>query len=192
VATPEEAAAQQVKTVQAMGRRDRARALASLNASFRAGAPPAQPMNGRYRGQLMALDIAPGVTRAVELVADRWMPWQGKQFDAASQTGDNIFSKGSRPLIRILWPFYKGIVKDTDRTYRAFTFRTYVAPGLVDADRQVLKLDYDIPGNPKRTIRRVLDEVVEIGEGVYLGKAYTHWWWGKWQLVAYFSLSKQG
>jgi hypothetical protein len=33
-----------------------------------------------------------------------------------------------------------------------------------------------------------LDELVQVEEGFYLGKAHLKWWWGKWQMVAYFSL----
>ena len=35
-----------------------------------------------------------------------------------------------------------------------------------------------------------LDELVQVDTSLYLGKAHLNWWWGKWQLVAYFSLSK--
>ena len=54
----------------------------------------------------------------------------------------------------------------------------------------MLKIDYDLPENPKRTIRRVLDEMVQLEDGSYLGKAQLHWWWGRWQTVAYFALTK--
>ncbi len=74
------------------------------------------------------------------------------------------------------------------RTFQAFAFRTYVAPGKDDPDRQVLKIDYDVPGNPPLSVGRVLDELVEIGDGYYLGKAHHHWLWGAWQMVAFFSL----
>jgi hypothetical protein len=52
----------------------------------------------------------------------------------------------------------------------------------------VLKIDYDLPQNPAFSIRRVLDELVQVADGVYLGKAHVKWWWGAWQPVAYFSL----
>ena len=87
-------------------------------------------------------------------------------------------------------PGYRGFVPDGPDTYRAFAFRTYVGPGKLDRDWQVLKIDYDLPENPRWTICRVLDEVVQVGDGRYLGKAHFHWWWGTWQLVAYFSLAR--
>jgi hypothetical protein len=41
------------------------------------------------------------------------------------------------------------------------------------------------------SLRRILDELVELEDGFYLGKAHLKWWWGKWQLVAYFSLTNR-
>jgi hypothetical protein len=54
----------------------------------------------------------------------------------------------------------------------------------------VLKIDYDLPENPALSIRRILDELVQVADGVYLGKAHVKWWWGAWQPVAYFSLTQ--
>lgn len=41
---------------------------------------------------------------------------------------------------------------------------------------------------PELSIRRVLDELVQLSEGLYLGKAYVKWYWGRWQTVAFFLL----
>jgi hypothetical protein len=116
------------------------------------------------------------------------MPWKGKTFDASSSRGDNIFTRGSLRTARLFNPTYRGFRGDGPETYLAFAFRTYVAPGLEDADRKVLKIDYDLPENPKLTVRRVLDELVQVGNGTYLGKAHVKWWWGRWQPVAFFAL----
>ena len=58
------------------------------------------------------------------------------------------------------------------------------------ADLDVLRLDYDLPANPRLfvTVRRVLDELVQVADGYYLGKAYVRWYWGAWSMVAYFAL----
>jgi hypothetical protein len=37
-------------------------------------------------------------------------------------------------------------------------------------------------------VRRVMDELVQISDDTYIGKAHLKWWWGQWQLVAYFAL----
>lgn len=166
----------------------RAHALAALNELFRSGAPPDPPLDGRYGGQLIALDVAPGLTALAQAIAGAWMPWKGKTFDSAGGRGDNVFSRDSVALAHLYWPRYHGYGEDGPQTYRAFAFRTYLAPGRSDPDRQVLKIDYDRPENPRLSIRRVLDEVVQLGPDCYLGKAHVRWWWGRWQMVAYFTL----
>lgn len=170
-------------------KKDKRQMIAEINAVFRAGTLPSQPLNGRTRGSVVLMDIAPGVTQFMEaLTGGGWMPWKGKTFDAASQTGDNIFSKAEVPIARVLWPFYRGIVPDGAEAVRAFKFKTYSGPGLRDPQQQVFKIDYASPDNPALSIRRVLDEIVQIKEGVFLGKAHLRWWWGNWTTVAYFKL----
>jgi hypothetical protein len=55
----------------------------------------------------------------------------------------------------------------------------------------VLKIDYDLDSNPSLTVRGVLDELVQLDDHLYLGKAHVHWWrpQGGWQMVAYFTLT---
>ncbi|NBQ43378.1 MAG: hypothetical protein EBU23_13085, partial [Mycobacteriaceae bacterium] len=53
----------------------------------------------------------------------------------------------------------------------AFDFKTYVEAGKEDPDVDVMVIDYaDVEDNPKLTIRKVRDELVELVPGVYLGK----------------------
>ncbi len=177
-----------LKAAQALVRSNRAQGFAALNDLFRAGAVPEPPPNGRYAGELNALDIAPGLTQFFQGLFHLWMPWRGKTFDASHGRGDNFFTKDSYLLARLFNPLYRSFVSDGPKTYRGFTFRIYKAPGLFDADRTVLKIDYNLKENPAFTVRRVLDELVELDADLYLGKAHVHWWWGKWQTVAYFSL----
>jgi hypothetical protein len=177
-----------VRVAQARARRDRTGAWAALNDLFRAGTPPTPPLNGRYAGELVMLDIAPGLTSLVNAITSTWLPWKGKTFNATHASGDNLFTRASLWLAHLYWPLYRGYVDDGRETYRAFAFRTYTAAGLADPDRQVFKIDYDLPENPGLSIRRVLDEVVQVADGAYLGKAHVKWWWGSWQLVAYFML----
>jgi hypothetical protein len=51
----------------------------------------------------------------------------------------------------------------------------------------VLKIDYDVPETPY-TVRRVLDELVQLPDGQLLGNANLKTWWGPWATVAYFTL----
>jgi len=179
-----------ISRAQSIFERDRKRGFVALNEIFRAGPPPNPPLDGRYAGELVALDVAPGLNQFAEMITSRWLPWKGKSFDAAHASGDNIFTRDSLVLAHIFWPLYRGYQDDSAERYRAFTFRTHVARGLADPDRQVLKLDYNLEGNPGPSVRRVLDELVQVEPAYYLGKAHLKWWWGKWQLVAYFSLAR--
>ena len=170
---------------------DRAEGLAALNSLFRSGTPPEPPLDGRYRGELIALDLAPGLTELFQSITAAWMPWLGKTFNASRQRGDNIFTRDSYLLARLFNPFYRGFINDEPGTYRGFAFHTYIAPGLMDTDRTVLKIDYDLKDNPALTVRRILDELVQIDDNLYLGKAHVLWWWGGWQTVAYFTLRRE-
>ena len=170
---------------------DRVQGMAELNRLFRSGTPPTPPLDGRYRGELIALDLAPGLTQLFQSITAAWMPWLGKAFNASRERGDNIFTQDSYSLARLFNPFYRGFIDDEQRTYRGFAFRTYMAPGLMDTDRKVLKIDYDLKENPAPTVRRILDELVQIDDHIYLGKAHVHWWWGGWSTVAYFTLSPE-
>ncbi len=179
-----------VRDAQSLFKQDRKRGYAALNEIFRAGTAPDPDLNGPYKGELVALDVAPGINQFTEWMNAQWFPWKGKFFDAAHANGDNIFTRDSLTLAHVYFPLYRGYKENGAGTYRAFNFQTRIAPGFVDLDRQVLKLDYDLAGNPSLSIRRVLDELVQIEPGLYLGKAHLHWYWGAWQLVAYFSLEK--
>jgi len=179
---------ERVSRAQNLLRANRTQGLKALNDLFQSGTIPTPALNGSYSGKLIALDVAPGLSQLVQGLLSAWMPWKGKTFNAANNQGDNVFQCSSWLLAHVLWPFYRGYQDDTPQTYRAFTFHTYIAPGKDDPDRQVLKIDYDVPGNPSASIRRVLDELVQVQDGYYLGKAHLKWWWGKWQMVAYFSL----
>lgn len=180
----------ELRAAQRIFRQDHKQGWADLDHLFRNGIPPEPMLNGRYAGELIAIDIAPGLTQFFQWLTNAWMPWLGKTFNSAQQSGDNIFAQDSYLVARLFNPFYRGFVTEGTGTYGCFTFHTYLAPGLADQDRTVLKFDYDLDGNPAPTIRRILDEVVQLDRNLYLGKAHAHWWWGGWQTVAFFMLSQ--
>ncbi len=78
--------------------------------------------------------------------------WLGKKFDATSSTGINVFQQGST-------------------TVEEYPFKTYVGKGLRDKGISVLKIDYNSPSNPF-WLRFILDEIVEVSPGQYLGKLH--------------------
>ena len=148
-----------LQTAQELVRTNRARGWAALNDLFRAGSPPDPQPEGRLAGELVALNIAPGLTQFYSWLTQAWMPWRGKTFDSTQKRGENIFTP-----------------RDLGRPVTL-----------------ALKIDYDLPENPSLTVRRVLDELIQLDEGLYLGKAHVRWWWSSrnsWQTVAFFSLRK--
>ncbi len=161
--------------------------LDALDTLFRAGAPPVPPLDGPYDGELVALDVAPGVTQLLEWLTSLWMPWKGKHLSQEQEQGDNVFAARDRLALRLAFPFYDHIRPAGPDTIRAFTFRTSVRAGRVDPDRRVFNIDYDIPENPG-TIRRIVDELMQVDEGVHLGKIHFKWWCGRWQMIGYFAL----
>lgn len=183
----------ELRAAQRLLHRQRSQGLAGLNTLFRSGSVPSPLPSGRYAGKFIAINIAPGLTQAAELLAKLWMPWLGKTFHSAIQRGDNILTQASYPLARLFAPLYRGYASDRKGSYRAFAFRTYMAPGLMDPDRVVFKIDYNLKENPPLPVRRVLDELVQLGDNLYLGKAHVHW--GRrpargWKTFAYFTLTK--
>jgi len=91
--------------------------------------------------------------------------WQGKVFDRHKGKGINQFTDGKR-----------------------YSFRVYPAAGLRDADMQVLRIDYNQPGNPW-WLRFVVDEIVQVSPGHYLGKVHVKILPGLPFSLTYFELS---
>jgi hypothetical protein len=149
------------------------------------GVPPSPPLDGETRGIM----VTPTVPRPLDLglrgLAALWLPWRGKRFDAAAERGDNLLSASARWPARVLWPSYQP--EPLDDGYAAFRFRTYVSPGTVDPDIETLKIDYDSDENPRLLVRDILDELVQIVPGAYLGKVLLRRG-SKWRLAGYFGL----
>lgn len=96
--------------------------------------------------------------------------WLGKKFDKENATGINVFSKD----------------KTQEEKYK---FKTYVGKGLADPTLDVLKIDYNIPGNPF-WLRLIMDEIVETEPGKYLGKLHVRLLPRVSFALGYFSLQK--
>lgn len=178
-----------ITAARARMRTDRAGALAALNDLFRGGTMPVG-LDGPYTGLLVTTTFGPRVDRITAAFADRWLPWKGKRF-APQGGGDNIWQRFPAPFDPLFWGLNRllrwGAASYGPRRYRAFPFRTETGPGVADPDRVVLRIIYDAPPNPW-PVRRVLDELVDCGGGVYLGKAHGRDLRGRWRLCAYFAL----
>lgn len=79
--------------------------------------------------------------------------WVGKKFNAENSAGINV-------------------LKDkTGKEYEKYPFVTSVGTGLFDEKVFVLKIDYNIKGNPFWA-RWILDEIVQTAPNEYLGKMH--------------------
>ncbi len=166
---------------------NRSRVLGRLDQIFRSGTVPNPAPDGFLRGRLVALSVWNPLDTAVEGLGRLWMPWQGKAFSPESASGVNRLTTSARLPLKGLFPLYRP-ERLTQDEIDAFSFRTRVDPGAIDLDTQVLKIDYDFEANPG-LIRRILDELVEIGAGSYLGKILFRVR-GGYRPIGFFSLRK--
>jgi hypothetical protein len=170
--------------------RDPIRGLTQLSKMFREGVFPREPLHGPTNGQMIAANIAPLVTPPVVQLITKTKPWLGKTFDAENASGENILTPGFVSLSRVLFPGYRGFRQANEHSFYGFSFRTYSGDGLQDPDRRVLKIDYDSPENPPM-MRRILDELVQIDDNYYLGKAHLRLSLTKWHLLFIFALQRR-
>ncbi len=92
----------EIRAARALHKQDRVRGLAALNRIFCAGTPPDPRLNGRYRSELVALNIAPRLTQFADMISAAWMSWKGKDFDRAHASGDIRFTRDSLALAHVL------------------------------------------------------------------------------------------
>jgi hypothetical protein len=163
----------------------RHKALGELDAMFKQGRAPEPAPEGFLPGALITMSVSPTYDAFMRRVSGLYMPWLGKSFDRENNQGINVLTKAARSQMKVLWPSYEP--KDAGDRLEAFEFRTRTAPGAVDPSLQVLKIDYDFDANPSFMIRRVLDELVQIDDGVYLGKILFKWG-ERWRPIGFFSL----
>lgn len=150
-------------------RRNRREAIQGLERMFRSGIAPDPWPSGPLSGTLLATTTWSPWDSFVSGVARLWMPWLGKAFDPAAQNGLNRFqpTRATTMWLTALFPAHPQ--RHLGDRVEAFPFRNRVGPGALDPDERVLKIDYDFDANPT-LIRHILDELVQIAPGCYLGK----------------------
>ncbi len=174
----------------ALLRRDRPGGLDELEACFAAGAVPGA-LEGAYAGRLLAVTMGTLRDVAAEGLARRWLPWLGKTFAAADGDGRNLLTPGGARAVRLTLPGYRGLRRESSQRWSGFCFTTSVGESAVVPGVDVLRIDYrDIAENPAWPVRRVLDELVEIEDGSYLGQALVHWRGGL-RRAAWFGLDRR-
>ena len=164
----------------------RADALAELNHLFASGRPPEPPLRGFLPGELVTMSLTRPADAFVRWVSSLYMPWLGKAFDPESNRGINVLRSAARSQMKVLWRSYEPKVS-SDGNLDAFPFNTRIAPGALDPNVDVLKIDYDFDENPSFIIRHILDELVQIDEGFYLGKILYRTR-NAWHPIGFFSL----
>jgi hypothetical protein len=168
--------------------RVRARAIRELDGLFRGGRTPDPPPDGLLSGRPISATVSAGFDSLARRMADVYMPWQGKSFVPRAGEGVNLLAKSALKPMKVLWPGYEPVRVMAERV-EAFPFKTRVAPGSADPDLEVLTLDYDFEANPSFIIRRVVDELVQIGAGLYLGKILYRYK-GGFRPIGFFVLEK--
>ena len=169
----------------AMLRLDRARGLEELEGQFASGGAPAD-LEGPMRGRLLATTVGYRLDGPFEGIARLWMPWRGKEIATEAGEGRNLFTKGGIAAMRPMFPGYREAGESASGP-TAFRFTTAVAASETSPSTKVLQIDYrDLEENPG-LIRRILDELVQIDDEVYLGQALMLWR-GRLRRVAWFSL----
>jgi hypothetical protein len=149
--------------------RNRDRVISELEALFRTGEVPDPLPHGFHAGTYLTTTIWGPADRLLWRVADLWMPWLGKSFDASTSSGVNRFDASAGIPMRALWPSHRAKRAGVD-VLEAFPFRNRVGTGEVDQDLKVYKIDYDFAANPTFIIRHILDEIVQIDDRTFLGR----------------------
>ena len=144
-------------------------AIEELNELFASGDAPDPMPDGLLRGRAISSTIAAGFDALGRRLASLYMPWLGKKFDGDAGEGANVLTRSALKPMKVMWPNYEPVGIFADRV-EAFPFKTRIAAGAVDPELRVLKIDYDFDRNPSFIIRGILDELVQIEEGLYLGK----------------------
>ena len=167
--------------------RNRREVVGRLDELFAAGAAPDPSPSGFQPGRLLATSTWAPWDAVVSAIAQLWMPWLGKTFTPNTGTGLNRFTPtgGTRLALRTLFPKYGSEMVLAD-PIEAFPFRTCVSGGELDRGVNVMKIDYDFEANPL-LIRHILDELVQIGPGRYLGKVLFRSG-RRYQRIGFFSL----
>ncbi len=167
--------------------RNRAEVIRRMDALFSSGVEPDPTPSGFQTGRLLATSTWGPWDAVVMRIAQLWMPWLGKTFSPTTGTGLNRFTPttATRVWLWTLFPRHRPEVARGDRL-EAFPFRTCVGRGKIDADVSVLKIDYDFEANPM-LIRHILDELVQIAPGRYLGKVLFRSG-GRYRRIGFFSL----
>lgn len=156
---------------------------------FAAGRPPSTP-DGACEGRVLGLFGSLAMTGVdVAVRAGRLLGgigWTGKTFDVDAGTGYNRLTTTSLIPMSCAMPGYRFVRRGGELT--GFRFDHHVGASIRDPDVEVVSLVYEDPAyrNPL-VLPRTRDELVELVDGVWLGRALLRTD-DRWDIVAYFVL----
>lgn len=162
------------------------KAIRALDELFGSGSSPDPLPHGPLHGEFLTLSVARPADAAARTVASMYMPWLGKSFDRDAHSGINLLKPSAKTPMKVLWPGYEPEREMSDRL-EVFPFSTRIDPGAIDPGLRVLKIDYNSDANPDFIIRRILDELVQVDDGLYLGKILFRTK-KAWRPIGFFSL----
>lgn len=148
---------------------NRDRAVTELERLFAEGRVPDPLPKGFLPGRLLTTTIWGPADRFFRRADDLWKPWIGKWFDPASGRGINVIDVEARVPAMLIWPSYRARPAGPDRL-DVFPFSFRPAASESEPDLKVLRLDYDVPVNPTFVVRRIVDELVQVDDALYLGQ----------------------
>ena len=148
------------------------RSTAELEGAFARGVPPDPALDGRYDGALLHLTLGPGadvvlesLLRPVAALARqalrRGLGQRRERVRHERLPGRRAADAGRLPGL---------VARGRLELPRAAVHDRRSRPGRLDPGVEVLRIDYDLPENPP-LLRRIVDELVAVQPGVYLGQA---------------------
>jgi hypothetical protein len=149
---------------------------ATFKDSFARGQVPNPQLNGFYKGTSHILFGMP-------------LPWLGKRFSVSPEGGLNVFSAAGGRVLHVFTPRYKHFTTQRDGTVLAYSFTSSVGASVRDAQKQVLRLDYNVPENPGLA-RIFYNELVEIDPGRFLGQEFVQALPGWFLRLGFFELKE--
>lgn len=182
-------ARQRIREIREVLKHDRYAALNELEDIFREGAVPESLLDGRFSGQFITTTYQPSIDVLVRFGINKVILWKGSSFDIETGCGDNVIASSMGWLIKLLVGRNRCIEDRVSRRTHALGFEMSFGTSLHYPDQEVLIADYCTDEN-STFISRVLNEIVEIGDGYFLGRVMMRQKPCRWVCRAYMTLSE--
>jgi hypothetical protein len=182
-------ARQRIREVREILKHDHVAALNELEDIFQDGVAPASLLDGRFSGQIITTTYQPSMNALVRFVINNVFSWKGSSFDIETATGNNLVAHNMSWLVKLMAGRGRCAQSESPKRFHAFEFETHFGTSLHYPDHEVLIADYCTDSNPA-PLNRVVNEIVEIGDGYYLGRLLMRQHPCRWLCRAFFTLSE--